>query len=333
MSANSTFDVECEDETKRSKLVQIKSMIIYKETRDRNGGYRLVCTQHAQRSTAKLVKHQLLKKHNIFKLTMSLNLETEETNILYLPLKDEKLPNLTPHTTLKQSEHPKIADLATATFDVVTGITKLPYSPSFLSELCRVLKPGGIVMIQIGKESQLKKTLLYSGFVDIESKQRSEINHWTARKPKIEIKAAPLKPLKSKIKSNVPDNSNKGNVWSLGMNDMMDDDIDIVDEDTLLDHEEEKVVIPKTAILDDCGTGIGSSRKPCKNCSCGRAEKKNDGKDGNQKKEKETVKIYDAKTSSCGSCHLGDAFRCSGCPYLGMPAFDPDSETVKLQLD
>ena len=108
---------------------------------------------------------------------MALNLEAEQTKILYLPLKDEKMSTLKPHTTLTQSEHSKTKDIAHGTFDVVTGIAKLPYSPSLLAELARVLKPGGVLTMQIGKEVPFKKSLLYSGFTDIESKLHSEINH------------------------------------------------------------------------------------------------------------------------------------------------------------
>lgn len=77
------------------------------------------------------------------------------------------------------------------------------------------------------------------------------------------------------------------------------------------------------------GTGAGgcaTKPKACANCSCGRKEleEKVGAEEAKKRLENATVK------SSCGSCYLGDAFRCAGCPYKGMPAFRPGD---KIELD
>eukprot|EP01057_Protomagalhaensia_wolfi_P002694 Protomagalhaensia_wolfi_Nauph_80__2693@NODE_2824_length_976_cov_542_074707_g2215_i0_p1_GENE_NODE_2824_length_976_cov_542_074707_g2215_i0NODE_2824_length_976_cov_542_074707_g2215_i0_p1_ORF_typecomplete_len265_score35_86CIAPIN1/PF05093_13/1_3e24_NODE_2824_length_976_cov_542_074707_g2215_i042836 len=74
---------------------------------------------------------------------------------------------------------------------------------------------------------------------------------------------------------------------------------------------------PKVITEKDCS----SRGKACAGCTCGRAE--------TEKLQEEQVK---QPTTGCGSCYLGDAFRCGTCPYAGLPAFKPGTGN-KIKLD
>lgn len=59
-------------------------------------------------------------------------------------------------------------------------------------------------------------------------------------------------------------------------------------------------------------------KRKCDNCTCSLS-----------KSDTNNTSNYKSK---CGNCYLGDAFRCSGCPYKGMPAFK-EGEEVKFDED
>lgn len=116
--------------------------------------------------------------------------------------------------------------------------------------------------------------------------------------------------------------TNKKAVWATLASD------DLEDEDLLLD-EVDKVKPSKESLVrpDDCELTDGK-RKACKNCTCGRAEEEENeannvvSLDLMDDIQDEIVEVDPTpKKAGCGSCSLGDAFRCSTCPYLGMPAF------------
>lgn len=138
---------------------------------------------------------------------------------------------------------------------------------------------------------------------------------------------------------NLPKKTTKASLWSFTTA-----DTELIDDSSLL--TEEDLQKPNTTTTEDCNPK--KAKKACKNCTCGLRElelaQDNDlpahlkapgsalpaqPTDPSKLVVNGTEKTF---TSSCGSCYLGDAFRCSSCPYLGMPAFEP-GQPVKLTAE
>jgi len=105
--------------------------------------------------------------------------------------------------------------------------------------------------------------------------------------------------------------SSQGNSKTIKLSsiDLDDTDLidDLIDEDDLLSSYDllmSGLTIPDKISKKDCKT----SRKACKNCTCGRENK--------------------SKSSMCGNCYLGDGFRCDTCPSKGLPPFNPDEKVM-----
>ncbi|KAI8049240.1 cytokine-induced anti-apoptosis inhibitor 1, Fe-S biogenesis-domain-containing protein [Syncephalis plumigaleata] len=148
----------------------------------------------------------------------------------------------------------------------------------------------------------------------------------TAKRPSYAVGAQSTLSFARKATSTTEEHAKKVSVWKKLANkeEEEEDDNDIEDEDALLDEDDRSK--PSAASLER-PERCGPKKKACKNCTCGLAEieAEEETTNGGSNASKEAQPL----TSSCGNCYLGDAFRCSSCPYLGMPSFKPGQ---KVQL-
>lgn len=179
----------------------------------------------------------------------------------------------------------------------LTGVNGL-LSPEKLNEVSELLTQNGKLTLDLDNLSedqinQIVSNLKIVGLVNI-MKDNSRIN----AEKKVRRKA---------------DKNNAGNANANGSENpwktlKLEEKSDLIYEEELVDPFDNYQKFSKAS---DCIT----KPKPCKNCNCGRAQAQNGGEA--QPKDPNT------NTPSCGKCYLGDAFRCAGCPFKGMPAFEP----------
>jgi hypothetical protein len=86
----------------------------------------------------------------------------------------------------------------------------------------------------------------------------------------------------------------------------------LIDERDLLADEALRSAEQQQQQQEECAPNARTKRKACKNCSCGLAEELAAGA-GDAGAPK--AGAGGPAKSACGSCYLGDAFRCETCPY------------------
>ncbi|GLV34512.1 Cytokine induced apoptosis inhibitor 1 [Carabus blaptoides fortunei] len=214
-------------------------------------------------------------------------------------------------------------DLVISGYDSSQGYN---HDSTLLSVILKLLKPKGTLILRhvTLANNQFTSQLKLSGYVsvtecklvNITNEQANDLKEKLNTKDEIYVIEVTCSKPSFEVGSSTKLSFAKpaAAVWKL--DDTVDDEVETIDPDTLLDDDDLKK--PDPSSLRVCGTT--GKRKACKDCSCGLAEELD---------AEISVKSVNEPKSSCGSCYLGDAFRCASCPYLGMPAFKPGE---KIQL-
>ncbi|KAJ3516197.1 hypothetical protein NLJ89_g1272 [Agrocybe chaxingu] len=224
-----------------------------------------------------------------------------------------------------------------------------PKLTSFLAQLLSGLTPlGTLHLLNLTAAIQtLPSELTFAGFNVLSSLPES--GTIIAQKPSqapssLHLKnrtigAAPL----MKLNRKKTDPAKKQALWAI----TSAPSTPLIDAESLLTAEDKARPVPK---CEPVNPAVPRRKKACKGCTCGLAELEQEELknskvvvlDGSQngstmevsQSEKERLiqaaKAAPKATSSCGSCFLGDAFRCASCPYLGLPAFKPGE---KVEID
>lgn len=245
-------------------------------------------------------------------------------------------------------------------------------SSELLSRVVRSLKPGGRLQSQDNifgsiEDSAERREAIFAGLILQNDKlvkpdyaPTHSVPLRLSKKKPDGVAAATTTPagtgavslnLNGKRKNGPPDTTQPAGVGFVDFSDDLDapeeeygdddDDDDLIDENTLLSEEDmsRPVVQPP-----ECRPRTGKRRRACKDCTCGlaqRLETEDAAKRSNadqalaKLKSDELAEVdftVQGKVGSCGNCALGDAFRCDGCPYIGMPAFK-NGEEVRLGGD
>ena len=221
-------------------------------------------------------------------------------------------------------------------------------SPETLANFFDLLQPGGRVGIVVvlkkggGEEDsssammhkEVSKRLTLEGFEDVVvSETQTSVSGTSAtkvsgRKPTWE-RGVTFSLGEKKTKKTLV--SKASGAWE----EDEDDRDEMIDEDALLTEKDKA----KPTTAEGEGVGCPPTRKPCKDCTCGRKEEEEMKENATPassvvKMDLENDPNDETFKSACGNCALGDAFRCAGCPYLGQPAFkENDGEGKVVMLD